>query len=67
MTLVDPNALLFMSAYDPDHVYVRPTASDNKRVPPCALQAEEPDPLAHSHQGSNMRPNDPLHIRKDRF
>ncbi len=65
LTLVDPNTLLFMLAYDTDHVYVRPTTSDNDCIPACALEAEEPAPLAYSHHGSNMRPNDPLHIRKD--
>ncbi len=65
LTLVDPNTLLFILVYDTDHVYVRPTTSDNNYIPVCALEAEEPAPLAYSHHGSNMRPNNPLHIRKD--
>ena len=65
LTLVDPNTLLFMLAYDIDHVYVRPTTSDTNYIPACALEAEEPAPLAYSYHGSNIRPNNPLYIRKD--
>ena len=52
-----------MLACDPDHVYVRPTTSDNHCIPACALDAEELDPWAYSPQGSNMRPS-PFPVRE---
>ncbi len=41
---VDSITLSYMLAYDPDHVYVRLTTSDNDCILACALEAEERAP-----------------------
>lgn len=41
---VDPITLSYILAYDPDHVYVRLTTSDNDCILACALETEERAP-----------------------
>lgn len=54
---VDPITPSYMLAYDPDHVYVRLTTSDNDCILACALETEEQAPKLFGVSSSSHAPS----------